>query len=66
MIIGKNLKRIREGMGISSPSLAKYIDVGEPYYWDIEEGKTMMTAYELYQAARFLMVPVSTLLKDWG
>lgn len=63
-IIGRRLKRAREGLGLTQEEIAKRLKIGRPRYSDIENGKRDIQLKDLYRFAEFYNRPVNYFIKE--
>lgn len=60
--LGKNLKRIRTGKGISQGDIARTLKVGRSFITNIENGKTNPTLATIAKIAKAIGIPVKDLI----
>ena len=61
--LGKNLKRIRTGKGISQGDIVKASGIDKAMISNIENGKTNPTLATIAKLAKALSVPIEDLIK---
>jgi transcriptional regulator with XRE-family HTH domain len=61
-VVGRNVRRIREGRGISQEVLADEIDVHRTFLGSVERGERNLTMQTVERLAHRLGVPVVALL----
>lgn len=61
--LGKNLKRIRAGKGISQGDIVKASGIDKAMISNIENGKTNPTLATIAKLAKALSVPIEDLIK---
>ena len=62
--VGRNIKHIRLGRGLSLDDLAKRAKISKPGLWAIEEGKTSPTFTSIDKVARALGMSASELVSE--
>lgn len=62
-IIGKNLKRNREGMQLSTEEVARFLEMSEGQYICVEAGEISLSPYELFRASLYFLTPVACLMR---
>ena len=64
-IVGRNVRRLRESLGMSGNALAKAAGMAQSQVWDLEAGRTQNPTAPVLQAlARALGVTVDALLQE--
>jgi transcriptional regulator with XRE-family HTH domain len=61
-VVGRNLRRIREGRGMSQEALADDIEVHRTFLGSVERGERNLTMQTVERLAHRLGVPVADLL----
>lgn len=60
-VIGKNIKELRTGMGISQTDIAHYLDMEEKQISRIENGEESLSSYALERITCLFGVPAKDL-----
>ena len=61
--LGRNLKRIRKGKGISQGDIARTFGIDKAFISNLENGKTNPTLTTIAKFAKALDVPIAELMK---